>query len=48
MIENAIQAAVEKKAVKQGDLTVITAGVPVRETGTTNLMKVHVVDLVAK
>lgn len=48
MIENAIQAAVEKKAVKQGDLTVITAGVPVRETGTTNMMKVHVVDLVAK
>lgn len=43
MIENAIKAAVHKKAVKQGDLTIITAGVPVRETGTTNIMKVHVV-----
>lgn len=43
MIEKAIRVAVEKKAIKQGDLTVITAGVPVRETGTTNMMKVHIV-----
>ena len=26
-----------------GDTVVITAGVPVAETGTTNLMKIHVV-----
>jgi pyruvate kinase len=29
--------------LKNGDLTIITAGVPVGVTGTTNLLKVHVV-----
>jgi pyruvate kinase len=43
MMGKSIQAALKKKAIKQGDLIVITAGVPVRETGTTNMMKVHVV-----
>jgi len=43
MMEKAIQAAVEKKTVNHGDITVITAGVPVREVGTTNMMKVHVI-----
>ncbi|OHR66628.1 pyruvate kinase [Bacillus sp. HMSC76G11] len=43
MMGKAIQAALKKKVIKQGDLIVITAGVPVRETGTTNIMKVHVV-----
>lgn len=43
MMGKSIQAAMKKKVIKQGDLIVITAGVPVRETGTTNMMKVHVV-----
>ena len=35
--------------VSRGDLVVISAGVPVGETGTTNLMKVHVIgETVAK
>lgn len=44
MMERSIQAAVQKEMVQTGDLVVITAGVPVRESGTTNLMKVHVID----
>ncbi|MFI8496252.1 pyruvate kinase [Peribacillus butanolivorans] len=44
MLEKAIGIAVEKKVIKKGDLIIITAGVPVRETGTTNMMKVHVID----
>lgn len=43
MMEKAIEAAVREKIIKHGDLVVITAGVPVREPGTTNMMKVHVV-----
>ena len=43
VMENGIQVAVEDKIIKYGDLIVITAGVPVREPGTTNMMKVHVV-----
>ena len=35
--------------VNHGDVVVITAGVPVGEAGTTNLMKVHVIgDLLAR
>jgi pyruvate kinase len=49
MMEKSIQAAVTNHIVKHGDLVVLTAGVPVRESGTTNIMKVHVVgNLVAK
>jgi pyruvate kinase len=43
MIERAIHVTLEEKMIQCGDLVVITAGVPVRESGTTNLMKVHVV-----
>jgi pyruvate kinase len=43
MMERAVQAAVQEKMIKPKDLVVITAGVPVREPGTTNFMKVHVV-----
>jgi len=43
MVEKAIQAAVGKQIIKHGDLIVITAGVPLREPGTTNILKVHVV-----
>ncbi len=43
MIYEAITSALEKKLIKNGDLVVITAGVPVGMPGTTNLLKVHVV-----
>ncbi|WP_044640881.1 pyruvate kinase [Risungbinella massiliensis] len=42
MLQTAIHAAYESNFVKQGDLIVITAGVPVGKTGSTNLMKVYV------
>jgi pyruvate kinase len=49
MLDIAVEAAVDTGIVKHGDLVVITAGVPVGETGSTNLMKVHVVgDIIAK
>ncbi|WP_274364899.1 pyruvate kinase [Paenibacillus thermotolerans] len=41
MIEMAIQSAQRMGLVKLGDLIVITAGVPVGRSGTTNLMKIH-------
>lgn len=49
MLEIAVQEAVKTEFIDHGDLIVITAGVPVGETGTTNLMKVHVIgEVVAK
>lgn len=49
MLDIAVEAAVKSGIVKHGDLVVITAGVPVGETGSTNLMKVHVIgDMIAK
>lgn len=49
MLEISVDASVQSGMVKHGDLVVITAGVPVRESGTTNMMKIHVVgDIVAK
>jgi pyruvate kinase len=49
MLEISIDASIQSGLVKHGDLVVITAGVPVRESGTTNMMKIHVVgDIVAK
>ncbi|MFC0557913.1 pyruvate kinase [Halalkalibacter alkalisediminis] len=49
MFESTISTALESNSIKQGDLVVITAGVPVGETGTTNIMKVHVIgEVVAK
>lgn len=49
MLEISVDAAVKAGMIKHGDLLVITAGVPVREPGTTNMMKIHVVgDIVAK
>lgn len=38
-----MEIAVKSKIVKNGDLVVITAGVPVGVSGTTNILKVHVV-----
>ena len=43
LLETAIQAGIETGIVNSGDTVVITAGVPVGETGTTNLMKIHTV-----
>jgi len=43
MIYEAITSALTKKLISNGDLVVITAGVPVGVPGTTNLLKVHVV-----
>ncbi|MGC5324279.1 pyruvate kinase [Brevibacillus sp. SYSU BS000544] len=49
MLEISVQQALQAGLVRHGDLVIITAGVPVRETGTTNLMKVHVIgDIIAK
>lgn len=49
MLEVSVDAAVRSGLTNYGDLVVITAGVPVHESGTTNLLKVHVVgDIVAK
>lgn len=49
MLDRSVQRALESGHVRHGDLVVITAGVPVREVGTTNLMKIHVIgDVVAK
>lgn len=47
MLEIAVQEAVKTDFIDHGDLIVITAGVPVGEIGTTNLMKVHVISEVA-
>ncbi len=43
MIAATVQGAVLAKAIKVGDTVVITAGVPVNRSGTTNLIKVHTV-----
>lgn len=43
MLDESIQVALKTGLVKHGDRVVITAGVPVGEAGTTNMMKIHVV-----
>jgi len=43
MIEQSINASLNAGLIKNGDLVVITAGVPVGVPGTTNLLKVEVV-----
>jgi pyruvate kinase len=49
MLDIAVEESLNSGLVKHGDLVVITAGVPVGEAGTTNLMKIHVVgDVIAK
>jgi len=42
MFQAAISSVLDSKIVQQGDLVILTAGVPVGESGNTNLMKVHV------
>ncbi|MGE5421816.1 MAG: pyruvate kinase [Ignavibacteriales bacterium] len=43
MIDESVRATLEAGYIKEGDLVVITAGVPTGVPGTTNLLKVHVV-----
>ncbi|HDE0453202.1 TPA: pyruvate kinase [Staphylococcus aureus] len=43
LLNNAVATAVETGRVTNGDLIIITAGVPTGETGTTNMMKIHLV-----
>lgn len=49
ILELAVDESLRYGYVNHGDVVVITAGVPVGEAGTTNLMKVHVIgDLLAR
>ena len=49
MLDFAVEKGLDTKMVRPGDLVVITAGVPIGESGTTNLMKIHYVgDILAK
>ncbi|EJE24367.1 pyruvate kinase [Staphylococcus epidermidis] len=49
LLNNAVATAVETGRVSNGDLIIITAGVPTGEKGTTNMMKIHLVgDEIAK
>lgn len=49
MMDNAVGESLNSGIVQHGDLVIITAGVPVAEAGTTNLMKIHIVgDILAK
>ena len=49
ILELSVEESIKHNYVKHGDLVIITAGVPVGEAGTTNLMKVHLIgDMVAK
>lgn len=43
MVNNSVACALFSNLVKDGDLVVITAGVPVGTTGTTNMIRVHIV-----
>lgn len=49
ILELAVQESLKYGFVSYGDVVVITAGVPVGQAGTTNLMKVHVIgDILTK
>lgn len=43
VIDNSVASAMKNNFVKQGDLVVITAGIPAGLSGTTNLIKVHTI-----
>lgn len=49
MLDVAVEESLNSEIISEGDLVVITAGVPVGESGTTNLMRIHVVgDILVK
>ena len=43
LLEHAVESAEKKGYVRSGDLVVVTAGIPLGISGTTNLLKVHTV-----
>ncbi|ARJ49988.1 pyruvate kinase [Staphylococcus lutrae] len=43
LLNNAVATTIESERVENGDLIIIIAGVPTGESGTTNLMKLHLV-----
>ena len=43
LIEKSVQISLESEYVNKGDLVVIAAGIPASYSGTTNMLKVHVV-----
>ena len=43
MVQNAISKSLEQGLVAEGDLVIITAGVPVGMSGTTNMIRVHII-----
>ncbi|MFR7764072.1 MAG: pyruvate kinase [Anaerococcus obesiensis] len=48
LIERVIVGALKENYVQEGDLTVLTAGIPLGVSGTSNLIKVHVIgDIIA-
>ena len=48
LIERAIVGALKENYVQEGDLTVLTAGIPLGVSGTSNLVEVHVIgDIIA-
>ncbi len=44
LFDHAIAVAKEKKVLKSGDIAVITSGVPIGTSGTTNMIKVEIVE----
>lgn len=49
MLDTAIDRGLDSGLLERGSRVIITAGVPVGESGTTNLMKIHVIgDVIAK
>ncbi|MFA9397513.1 MAG: pyruvate kinase [Clostridiaceae bacterium] len=43
LVKDSVDTALETKYVNKGDLVVIAAGIPVTSSGTTNMLKVHIV-----
>ena len=43
LIDGAVEASMDNKLVTYGDLVVITAGIPIGISGTTNMLKVQIV-----
>ncbi|MBP2070517.1 MAG: pyruvate kinase [Thermoanaerobacterium sp.] len=49
MIEVSVNTALNEGLIRNGDIVVISAGIPVATTGTTNMLKVHIVgDVIVK
>lgn len=44
LFEHAVDVAKETGMIKKGDIVVITAGIPLGQSGTTNMLKVHEVE----